>query len=101
MPVIITSGLEKIFKSVLVVDANDHCILAWGSSVGSNMQIQVALLPFGGAWSAPTTIYTTALTEKIEMPSLEASSNSIGETVVAWTIFKGTDFLIKSAAFTP
>lgn len=101
-PVAISPSTRKAYDPVLVVDSNNGAVVVWLSHDPiTTREILAARLPFAGVWTIPTVIYSAPITEKVQFNSIEATTNTIGETIVTWTIHDGTNFLIKSSAFTP
>ena len=99
-----TPGQDATFP-LIVVDAGGNAVALW-SAYDSSLTVntlQIAMLPFGGSWTAPLVISSpsedVASTSTGFNPPYSLVMNDTGTIVAVWNAFVGSDLVIRSANF--
>lgn len=99
-PTLISLTTDRTFDPILVTDSNNDFVFIWGSIGPLNTRILAVRKPQAGVWSLPVVVYSAG-SNKIEFGSLAASTDSVGDTILTWTIFDGTNFKVMSSVYSP
>lgn len=97
-------GQDSTFP-LIVVDASGNAVALWSAfdPVMAVNTLQIALLPFGGSWTAPLVISSpsedVATTSTGFNPPYSLVMNDTGTIVAVWNAFVGSDLVIRSANF--
>ena len=76
-PVAIETGILDYVQ--LGIDATGNAVAVWQENISGNLSIQTASKPFGGSWTAPSTLSVSA-----NNSGLVLAMNGAGQTIAVW-----------------
>jgi hypothetical protein len=82
---------ETAVAANVAIDGSGNALAAWSRFDGSNYIVQVATLPFGGAWSSPLDLSAAGGNAFAPMIAMNAS----GDAIAVWTRFDGTNYIAQ------
>jgi hypothetical protein len=92
-PVNLSQPGQNAEEPELAVDPQGDAVAVWRRSDGSNLRVQAASKPAGGAWQAPVNLSEAGQSATEQSVAFDSQGNA----VAVWTRFDGSNYIIQAA----